>query len=137
MQQLSGSLTQTLSPWQPGAFALVVFAVLVAGLIGVILFLTFWLNPRRDEREKARPYECSMLPTGQARFNYPTPFYLVATFFLLFDAEAVYVLTWALSFDRLDLAGWLHITFFIGVLLLSLFYIWRKGGLEWSVRPQR
>ena len=29
--------------------------------------------------------------------------------------------------------GWLRITFFILVLLLSLGYIWKKGGLDWRI----
>ena len=39
---------------------------------------------------------------------------------------------WAIAFDRLGWLGWLQISFFIVVLLISLFYIWKKGGLEWD-----
>ena len=31
-----------------------------------------------------------------------------------------------------DGLGWLRISFFIVVLLISLFYLWKKGGLEWG-----
>jgi NADH-quinone oxidoreductase subunit A len=127
----------TLNPWEPGVFALVVFALLIAAAMGVILFLSAWLNPTKSTPTKEIPYECSITPTGEARFQYPTPFYLVAAFFLIFDVEAVYVFSWAVSFDKLTWGGWFQITFFIGVLLLSLVYVWRKGGLEWGANPMR
>lgn len=131
------SVAASLNPWEPGAFALVVFALLIAAALGFILFLSAWLNPTNKTQAKAIPYECSITPTGQARFQYPTPFYLVAAFFLIFDVEAVYVFTWAVSFEKLTWTGWFQITFFIAVLLLSLVYVWRKGGLEWGANPMR
>ena len=73
-----------------------------------------------------------MIPTGGARLRYPVPFYLVAVFFLIFDVEAAFIFSWAVAMEDLSWHGWLQISFFIIVLLLSLFYIWKKGGLDWS-----
>jgi NADH-quinone oxidoreductase subunit A len=97
-----------------------------------LLFLTGWLGERRPDPEKARPYECGVIPTGGARFRYPVPFYLVAVFFLIFDVEAAFIFAWAVAMEDLGWRGWLQISFFIIVLLLSLFVIWKKGGLDWS-----
>lgn len=121
-----------LNPWTPGAFSLGVYVLMVLVLAGVLLFLSYWLNPARKTAVKGISYECGVVPTGQAHFSYPTPFYLVATFFLIFDVETVYVFTWAVSFHDLGMVGWLRMTFFIGVLFLSLCYICRKGGLDWG-----
>lgn len=131
MKQLDPSVPQAFSPWEPGLFSLGVFAALVAGLIAVVLLLTVWLNPRREDTDTA-PYECGIIPTDPGRFRHPAPFYLVALDFLIFDLETVFIVTWALSFDELGLARWLQITVFILVLLASLVYAWGKGGLEWS-----
>jgi len=121
-----------LSPWNPGMFSLAVYTVMVLGLMAVILVLTAWLGEKRQSPEKLRPYECGIIPTGLARLRYPVPFYLVATFFLIFDVEAAFIFTWAITFRPLGWIGWLHISFFIIVLLLSLFYLWKKGGLDWG-----
>lgn len=135
MRTLPAELSQTLSPWEPGLLGLAVFTALVFLLVAVILFLSFWLNPRKPEKEKSGVYECGVLPTGSARFRYPVPFYLVAIFFLIFDVEVVYIISWAVSFENLGLTRWLFMTYFILVLLGSLVYLWRKGALEWgSVR---
>ena len=120
------------SPWTPGLLSLVIYTGLVAALMGLILFLTGWLGEKKASPEKARPYECGIIPSGSARLPYPVPFYLVAAFFLIFDVEAAFILSWAIAFDQLGFLGWLRITFFILVLLLSLVYLWIKGGLDWG-----
>jgi NADH-quinone oxidoreductase subunit A len=120
------------SPWEPGIFSLIVYALLIAGLIGVLLFLSAWLGERRPNIEKNRPYESGIIPTGSARLRYPVPFYRVAIFFLLFDVEAAFIFAWALVCRKLGWAGWFAMSFFILVLLLGLVYIWIKGGLEWG-----
>jgi NADH-quinone oxidoreductase subunit A len=125
------SLSSTLSPWEPGVFSLVLYAALVIGLIGVLLFITWWLGEKKPTPEKQRPYECGIIPTGSAQFPYPVPFYLVAIFFLIFDVEAAFIFAWAVAMRALGWAGWLEISVFIIILLLSLFYIWKKGGLDW------
>ena len=126
------SLSHALSPWAPGMLSLVLYACAVLVLIGILLFLVAWLGEKKQGVEKQRPYECGVIPTGLARFRYPIPFYLVAIFFLVFDVEAAYIFAWAVAFDELGLVGYLRITFFIVVLLFSLFYVWKKGALDWK-----
>ncbi len=121
-----------LSPWIPGLFSLALYTAMVLGLLGIVLFLTGWLGEKKIDPEKARPYECGVIPTGGARFRYPVPFYLVAVFFLIFDVEAAFIFAWAVAVNDLSWRGWWQITFFIIVLLVSLFYLWKKGGLDWK-----
>jgi NADH-quinone oxidoreductase subunit A len=129
--------TGMLSPWEPGIGALAVYALLVFLLVGVLLFLSRWLGEKKPNPEKVRPYECGVIPTGSARLRYPVAFYLIATFFLIFDVEAAFIFSWAVAFDRLGWFGWLEISFFIVVLLVSLFYLWGKGGLEWGPKSRK
>jgi len=121
-----------LSPWQPGVLALGVFALMSLVLIIAFLFLAGWLGEKKPNSEKLRPYECGIIPTGSVRFPYPVGFYLTAAFFLIFDVEAAFIFSWAIAFHGLGWAGWLQISFFIVILIISLFYIWKKGGLEWG-----
>ncbi len=109
-----------------------IYTALVLGLMGIILFLTAWLGQKEPSEEKLRPYECGVIPTGMARLTYPVPFYLVATFFLIFDVEAAFIFAWAVAVRPLGWAGWLQMSFFIVVLLMSLFYLWKKGALDWG-----
>jgi NADH-quinone oxidoreductase subunit A len=121
-----------LSPWEPGVFTLTVYAVLVLVFIASQLFLAVWLGEKKKSREKQRVYECGIIPSGTARLRFPVPFYLVAIFFLIFDVEAAYILTWAVTYEDLGWPGLRQISFFIILLLVGLVFIWKKGGLDWS-----
>lgn len=136
MVPLKLPLTTSLSPWEPGVLSLVVYTIMVFILMAVILFFTSWLGDKKKTPEKLRPYECGIIPTGSARLRYPVPFYLVAVFFLIFDLEGAFIFSWAIAYDELGWSGWLQISFFIIWLLLGLFYLWKKGGLEWDPRSQ-
>jgi NADH-quinone oxidoreductase subunit A len=127
----------TFSPWEPGMFSLAVYTFMVLALMGIILVLTSWLGEKKPTPGKLMPYECGIIPSGPASLRHPVPFYLVATFFLIFDVEAVFIFAWAIAFRPLGWIGWLQVSFFIIVLLISLFYVWQKGGLEWGPTTSR
>jgi len=129
MQPLTGA---AFSPWEPGVFSLTVYSLAILALVFVLLFITAWLGEKKASPDKLRPYECGIIPTGSARLRYPVPFYLVAIFFLIFDVEGAFIFAWGIAWEELGWKGWAQISFFIGVLLLGLAYIWRKGGLEWG-----
>jgi NADH-quinone oxidoreductase subunit A len=131
------AIESALSPWEPGIFSLSVYFILVLVFVASQLFAASWLGEKKKTHEKLRPYECGIIPTGTARLRYPVPFYLVAIFFLLFDIEGAYVFAWAIAWKKLGWSGWFQISFFIGLLLLGLVYIWNKGGLEWGPATQK
>ncbi|MGD9173833.1 MAG: NADH-quinone oxidoreductase subunit A [Desulfobacterales bacterium] len=126
-----------LSPWEPGIFSLAVYVVLIFLFIASQLIIAVWLGEKKKTVEKLRPYESGIIPTGDARLHYPVPFYLVAIFFLIFDVEGAFIFAWAIAHGQLGWTGWLQISFFIVLLLLGLFYIWRKGGLDWGPLTQK
>ena len=126
-----------LSPWEPGIFSLAIFVVLILIFVASQLLIAAWLGEKKKSVEKLRPYESGIIPTGAARLRYPVPFYLVAIFFLIFDVEGVFIFAWAIARGELGWSGWLQISFFIVLLLLGLFYIWRKGGLDWGPITQK
>jgi NADH-quinone oxidoreductase subunit A len=130
MEQIS--LSNFLSPWNPGILSLLLYAGLVFAAIVVLLFLIYFVGEKRPGTEKNRPYECGIIPTGTAQFRYPVPFYLLAVFFVIFDIEAAFIFAWAVVFRDLGWSGYLRISIFILVLLFGLFYVWKKGALDWK-----
>ncbi len=122
----------TLSPWEPGLLAMLTYGAMVVALMAILLFCCSHLGEKKSGREKERPYESGIIPTGPARLHTPAAFYLVAVFFLIFDVEAAFVFSWAVSFYSLGWAGWTQMTFFIVLLLFGLCYVWKKGGLAWG-----
>ena len=129
MEPLTSEIFQL---WQPGLLSWVIYLVLVSIMMLAMLALAQWAGVKRHVRDKDMAYECGLIPTGRARFRFPAAFYLVAVFFLLFDIEGAFIFQWAISARKLGVSGWLQISFFVLVLMLSLFYVWAKGGLRWG-----
>lgn len=117
-------------------FPLIVYTIATILIIGGLLLAAWWLGAKTTSRNKEMPYESGVIPSGSARRPLSVPFYLVAIFFIVFDVESAFIFIWAAVWDQLGMAGLLHITFFIVVLLLGLIWIWLKGGLEWGPTKQ-
>jgi len=130
-------LHPTLSPWMPGIFSLLLYTGLVVLLVAAILLMAGSLGRRLRGVEKDRAYECGIIPESSGKWPIPVPFYLLALFFLVFDVESAYVFSWAVALRDLGWIGWMRIAIFIVLLLLSLVYIWAKGGLEWGGKADR
>ena len=62
-------------------------------------------------------------------------FYLVAMVFLLFDIEVAFLYPWAMALRDLGWTGYVQVVLFLAILLAGFVYIWRKGVLDWGVRP--
>lgn len=81
--------------------------------------------------DKMKPYECGVDPIGTARERFSVRYYLIAMLFLIFEVETIFLLPWAVIFDRLAIFGLLEMLVFIGILVVGYFYAWRKGAFEW------
>jgi NADH-quinone oxidoreductase subunit A len=112
-------------------------------MVGFAFFVTRMLSPNNPNPEKLTSYECGEEPTGSAWMPFNTRFYVIALIFLLFDVEMVFILPWATVFGNHDIIsfdkrwGWLSLTemfIFLGILILGLAYVWRKGDLDW-IKP--
>jgi NADH-quinone oxidoreductase subunit A len=107
--------------------------MLVAGIVAsAIVTLSWLLGKRRPTRAKMTPYECGMDPVGDARQRFSVKFYLVATLFILFDVEAVFLYPWAVILRDLKMFGFFEMLVYIVIVLVGFFYVWKKGVLDWG-----
>lgn len=102
--------------------------ILAVALMTVARFLA----PTSKNPNKGLPYECGVLPEGDARLPYNVHFYLIAVLFVLFDLEAVFMYPWAVSLSGLGWLGLIEMFLFIFILLVGYFYAWKKGVFEWE-----
>jgi len=84
--------------------------------------------------DKYIPYECGELPEGSAWIRFNIRFYVLALIFIVFDVEIVFLLPWAVVFEKLGAFAFIEGLIFIGILAVGLAYVWKKGDLEW-VKP--
>ncbi|EKD50030.1 MAG: hypothetical protein ACD_62C00676G0003 [uncultured bacterium] len=110
------------------------FAAFVAG---VFMLVSFVLGPKKPSVVSQSTYECGVTPTGDARKPVSVKFYLTAILFIVFDVEIIFLYPWAVNFQKAvrEGRGWhqlLVMGIFFFLLVLGLFYEWRKGALEWG-----
>jgi NADH-quinone oxidoreductase subunit A len=111
---------------------LVAYTVVVILLVAIIIGLSHILGERHEDRATHEVFESGMIATGTSRIRFPAYFYLVAMFFVIFDLEAAFIITWAVSFRELGWAGYFAILIFIVELAVALFYIWKMGALDFG-----
>lgn len=109
--------------------------ILAMGFALVSLALSYFIGPKRPNRQKLEPYECGMVPIGTTWIRFPVRFYLIAMLFILFDIEVVFLYPWIVAFGSMrgaQLFLYLELLVFITILFVGYIYIWRKGALEWE-----
>jgi NAD(P)H-quinone oxidoreductase subunit 3 len=107
------------------------FLFIVVGLLAFTLVLWWAIRPSRFSEEKLTTYECGENPSGPAWIQFNIRFYVFALIFIIFDVEAVFLLPWAVVFREMGLLAYVEGLVFIGILVVALAYVWRKGDLEW------
>ena len=114
---------------------LILSLLLAMAVPTVLILLSAWLGPHKDNETKLSPYECgiqsSAIP-GDARHRFNVKFYLVAMCFLVFDVEVVFLFPWAVLFQKMAWGGFFSMLGFLGILAFGWFYLWKRGALEWE-----
>ena len=112
--------------------------VIAVGMACGMVAGSFFIGKHKRSRTKLNAYECGMDPVGDARGRFSVRFYMVAMLFILFDVEAVFMLPWAVIYRQLPqitgsrLFGFWEMFVYIGFVAVGLFYVWKKGILNWS-----
>jgi NADH-quinone oxidoreductase subunit A len=107
--------------------------VLVGGMMG----LSYILGEHHKDPQTGQPFESGIRPTGSARVRLNIKYYLVAMFFVVFDLEGVFLFAWAVAARELGWPGYIEALVFIGVLVLTLAYLWKLGALDWGTDRRR
>jgi len=123
--------------WQ---YLALLIQIVVAFGMGLSMVVASWFIGRhRNTRIKLAAYECGITPVGDARRRFSVRFYMVAMVFILFDVEAVFMMPWAVIYRKLPaitgsrLFGFWEMVVYLGFVAVGLYYIVRKGILDWSL----
>jgi NADH-quinone oxidoreductase subunit A len=107
-------------------------AIVALVLAGALSTLSVVLGRHMKSPQKDTPYECGIVPTGDARDRFSVKFYLVAMIFILLDIEAVFLYPWAVVYRKLKMFGFVEMLLFVALVLVGYFYVWKKGALDWT-----
>ncbi len=122
----------------PQTYAPVLVAILVAfALAAVLLALSWFAGKRTGGRIKQSTYESGLPLLDRSRKRLSIAFFLIAIDFVVFDVEAAFLYPWV---TVLRAGGWplfWAVMAFVGLIVVGLAYVWKKGGLEIVTRPGR
>jgi NADH-quinone oxidoreductase subunit A len=112
--------------------------VVALGLAAGMVVASSFIGRHRNTKVKLSAYECGIEPVGDARGRFSVRFYMVAMLFILFDVEAVFMMPWAVIYRKLPgitgsrFFGFWEMVVYLGFIAVGLYYIVRKGILNWS-----
>jgi len=122
-----------LSDWGHVGFLLLLALIFPIGGIATSWMLGLLkIRPQAPDPIKEDTFECGVETEGTAWVQFNFRYYYYALLFVIFDVEAVFLYPWAVSFERVAIAGFVEVLTFLVVLLIGLAYAWRKNALEWT-----
>ncbi len=111
-------------------------AVLAVVITAGVIIVSQVIGQRAVKNQiKDTAYECGVPSEGSTHTRFSVKFYVTAMLFILFDIEVVFLIPWSFvyrDFLANHIAIFWPVMFFIGVLVLGLFYEVKKGALEWE-----
>lgn len=113
-------------------FPIVVMAAVALGFVLTTMVATHKLGPKRHSAVKDDTFECGIEVKGNARTPFSIKYFLVAILFVLFDVEVIFMYPWAVNFHELGLFGLIEMFSFMGLMIVGLIYIIRRGALNWD-----
>ena len=108
------------------------FVAMGAIVVGGSVLASSLIRPNKPTKVKSETYECGIDPIGDARLRFSMKFFIIAIIFLVFDIEVIFLYPWAVLFRKLGLFGLIEMGIFIVILIIGLFYVWKRGALEWE-----
>ncbi len=114
-------------------YVAILVAIVFAGGMAIALWATsHFLGPKHMTREKLMPYECGNDTDGTRDVRFPVRFFLLAMLFLVFDVAVAVLYPWVVHFKSMGATGLVVALPLLGVIGLGLFYLIRKGALQWQ-----
>ena len=112
---------------------ILVFALLAAALPLATIFIARALQSRKPNPVKLEPYECGVEPSSLAHdTRFSVRYFLIAVLFVVFDVETIFLVPWAVMFNRLGLFGLIEMLVFLVILVVGYFYVWKRKALDWA-----
>jgi NADH-quinone oxidoreductase subunit A len=111
---------------------ILIFLSVALALGLLMLSLGFLFGRGSKTKAKLSPYECGFDPFEDARIPFDVRYYLVAILFIIFDLEIAFLFPWAVSLNKIGIAGIVAMGIFLLVLVIGFIYEWKKGALEWD-----
>jgi NADH-quinone oxidoreductase subunit A len=113
-------------------YPVLIMAGLALGFVITTMVVSHLIGPKRNSAMKDSSFECGLESQGNARTPFSIKYFLVAILFVLFDVEVIFMYPWAVNFRELGLFGLVEMFTFMGMMIVGLVYIVKRGALKWD-----
>ena len=125
--------TVLLSATTPFSYFPIVLQLIDAlGFVGLTMFATHFLGPKRKTSDKLVTFESGIEQHGNARQPVAIKYFLTAILFVLFDVEVIFFYPYAINFRALGWDGFVAMLLFVAFFMGGFIYILKKGALKWE-----
>ncbi|HEY8403790.1 MAG TPA: NADH-quinone oxidoreductase subunit A [Flavobacteriales bacterium] len=114
-------------------YPVLIMAGLALGFVITTMVVSHLIGPKRKSELKESSFECGVESQGNARTPFSIKYFLVAILFVLFDVEVIFMYPWAVNFRELGLFGLVEMFTFMGMMIVGLIYIVKRGALKWDL----
>ncbi|MGC8824976.1 MAG: NADH-quinone oxidoreductase subunit A [Bacteroidales bacterium] len=121
----------------PTILVFLIYAAAVIGIAAFMVIFSHFLGERHKGMHRDEPFESGMPVTGHARVRYPSHFYMIAMFFVIFDLDAAFIITYAVAFREVGWMGYIGVAIFILLLLVVIVYETRTGALNFGPQAKK
>ncbi len=111
---------------------LILFFLVGVLMVGTGILVSSLLAPKSKNTVKEETYECGVPTQGASWVQYKIGYYLFAIIFLIFDVEIIFMVPWAVVMKDLGLVAFVEISIFLLIVILGLFYAYKKNVLKWD-----
>lgn len=111
---------------------LFIYGLIVISVPIIILLLAKALMIKKPSPVKLDPYECgNPVKTDAYEYRFSIRYIIIAMLFIIFDVETIFILPWAVTFDKLGLFGLIEMIIFLGILIVGYIYAFKEDALKW------
>jgi NADH-quinone oxidoreductase subunit A len=114
-------------------YPVLIMAGLALGFVITTMVVSHLIGPKRNSAIKDSSFECGLESQGNARTPFSIKYFLVAILFVLFDVEVIFMYPWAVNFRELGLFGLVEMFTFMGMMIVGLIYVVKRGALKWDI----
>nr|WCJ52994.1 NADH dehydrogenase subunit 3 [Mindarus keteleerifoliae] len=109
--------------------------MIMTSILMILFSLMMLINMKiKFNFNKSAPFECGFDPFNKSRIPFSLNFYLIAIIFLIFDIEISIIMPMILNFKISNMLYFnLMFIFFFLFMILTIFYEWKFGSLNWKM----
>ena len=108
----------------------IVLLLLFAFLLPLLLWAVSGLLNRKVADEDQPVADELLIPSSGSSERFPARFFVLGILYLVFAAQVVFILPWAVLYDRLALFGLVEMLVFMLFVGIGYYYAWYTGALK-------